>query len=483
MDNNIHVRPVKKDEEQFDIKKVLNRFLVQWPLYVISFVVIVVLAILFARYSTPLYKVHAQVLVEDNDGSGGGGGGSSSSFAQGNMLEDFSGMFDLQSNVYNEMAILKTRDLLEKAIKYLHLNITYFNRGSIRDVEMYNKSPFRVNYMPLSDSILLTQFNLALPDNGKSSKYTLTAADNDTFKVTANFGDTINSPVGRIELERTSFPFIDNDYSFTINSVSAVIANIQSNMTIAIPDDQTTVIQIDYNTSVPVKGEAVIRQVIAEYMQRNLTEKNEISDSTIAFINSRIGLVSGDLSGIETDIEHFKQKNNLADIEAQSQLLVQNNSVYYQKLNEAQVQMDVVKTMLDYLMDEKNTNRPVPALLTADPTFLQLMQQYNALVLQRERLALTVKENNPIAVNLTTQIKNVRGDLIKSLVSQQKAMQISKDQIAHENNQMAGAIQNVPAQERQYVDLSRERDVKQALISLSATEKRRNCYNTCLKYS
>ena len=63
--------------------------------------------------------------------------------------------------------------------------------------------------------------------------------------------------------------------------------------------------------------------------------------------------------------------------------------------------------MLDYLMDEKNINRPVPALLTADPTFLQLMQQYNALVLQRERLALTVKENNPIAVNLTTQIKNL----------------------------------------------------------------------------
>src|SRR5205809_8100137 len=103
-------------------------------------------------------------------------------------------------------------------------------------------------------------------------------------------------------------------------------------------------------------------------MQRNLNEKNEISDSTIAFINSRIGLVSGDLSGIETDIEHFKQKNNLADIEAQSQLLVQNTSSYYQKLNETEVQINVVTTMINYLTDEKNSNRTIPALLTTDPT-------------------------------------------------------------------------------------------------------------------
>ena len=117
------------------------------------------------------------------------------------------------------------------------------------------------------------------------------------------------------------------------------------------------------------KGEALLAQLISEYMERNLTEKNEISDSTISFIDGRIGLVSGDFSGIETDIEHFKQQNNLADITAQSQLLVQNSSAYYQKLNEAEVQLSVIKTMLDYLMDDKNKNRPVPALLTTDPTF------------------------------------------------------------------------------------------------------------------
>jgi len=144
-------------------------------------------------------------------------------------------------------------------------------------------------------------------------------------------------------------------------------------------------------------------------------------------------------------------------------LLVQNNSLFYQKLNEAEVQLNVIETMLNYLIDEKNNNRPVPALLTTDPTFSQLMSQYNALVIQKERLLLTVKENNPIASNLTAQIRNVRNDMVKSLQSQKKALEINKAKIVQQNEEIAGGIHNVPAQERQYVDLTREKDVKQAL--------------------
>lgn len=455
----IQINTVKKEEE-INIQKTLGKFLIQWKLYLISLIVVSILAFLYVRYSTPLYAVHAQVLVEDNESQSGSS--SSTSFEQSNMLADFSGLFDMQSNVYNEMAILKTKDLLEKTINGLHLNIAYYRTGDIRDVEMFNRSPFKVDFMPVSDSMLLTEFEINFPDNGKSSKY-FVETKNSTFKATAHFGDTIHSPLGSICIMPTGLPFATTTYKFTLNSVDAVIADIQKNMIISMPDDQTTVIQIDYNTNVPKKGEALVEDLINEYMQRNLIEKNEISDSTIAFINGRIGLVSGDLSGIETDIEHFKQQNNIADIDAQSKLLVENNSIYYEKQNEIEVQINVVTTMLNYLMNDKNSNRPVPALLTIDPTFQSLMQQYNSLVLQKERLSLTVKDNNPIASNLNAQIKNIKSDLVKSLQSQQRALEIGRDKLIQQNRQIAGAMQNAPMQERQYVDLSRERDVKQAL--------------------
>lgn len=458
--NKTQIRPLKKDDD-FDVKKILSKFLIQWKYYVISLVVVFTLAFLFIKYATPLYTVHSQVLIQSND-SKGGSPTSSSAFSQTSMMQDFSGLFDMENNVYNEMAILKTSDLLEKTINKLHLNIAYFDKSSFKNIEIFNKSPFKVDFFPVSDSILLTEFEIRFRDTGRSSKFRISDATN-TLRTAANFGDTIRTGVGKICVTRTGLPFTTDVYGFTANSVSAVVVDIQKNLLITIPDDQTTVIQLDYNTSMPRKGEVMVGELIDEYMKRNLTEKNEISDSTISFINSRIGLVSNDLTGIESDIEKFKQANNLADIQAQSQILVQNTSEYYQKLNEAEVQVNVANTMLDYLMDEKNSNRPVPALLTTDPTFLQLMQQYNSLVLQKERLSLTVKENNPIAANLNTQIRNVRSDLIKSLQSQQKVLNISKNKLQQQNNQAAGEIHNVPVQERQYVDLNREKDIKQAL--------------------
>ena len=87
-------------------------------------------------------------------------------------MQDFSGLFDLQNNVYNEMAILKTRDLLEKTINNLHLNIAYYKKGNIRDMETFNKSPFKVNFFPCQIHILLTEFEVNFPESGKSSNFT-----------------------------------------------------------------------------------------------------------------------------------------------------------------------------------------------------------------------------------------------------------------------------------------------------------------------
>lgn len=447
---------VTKNDEEFDIKKIFSSFLFYWKLYLLSIGVLLLLSFLFIRYSTPLYKVHAQVLVQDDQDKG------ASSFMQSGMSPDFSGLFSMQSNVKNELAILQTRDLLKKVVLKMHLNVAYYRKGDIRDVELYTRSPFKIDFFPVSDSILLFQFELNFPDSGKSSGFTISGVNN-SFKTKGNFGDILNSPAGKFRVTRSGQPFQTDAYLCSFNSVAAVLADITKNLIISIPDEETTVIQLDYNTGTPKKGEALVGKLIEEYINRNLSEKNQISDSTIAFINSRIDLVSGDLSGIETDIQHFKQTNNIANLDEQSKALIANSGTYYDKLNEVEVQLSVVKTMLDFIKDDKNNNRPVPSLLTADPAFLQLLQQYNGLILQKDRLLLSVNENNPITANLRLQISNLHADLIKSLQNQQKTFEISRSRILAEKKQMGGLVKDVPAQERQYVDLSREQDVKQAL--------------------
>src|SRR4029078_5297902 len=122
-----------------------------------------------------------------------------------------------------------------------------------------------------------------------------------------------------------------------------------------------------------------------------------------------------------------------------------------QKLNEVEVQLNVTKSTLQYIQDSKTNERPVPSTLSNDPTFLSPVQKYNTLLIEKDRFSLSVSENNPLSRNLETQITNLRSDLIKSLQSQIKALEISKQNIQSENALMRNMVNNVPVQERQFV--------------------------------
>ncbi|CAN5543641.1 tyrosine-protein kinase [soil metagenome] len=443
-----------KQEDEFDFKKILSRFLQHWKIYILSVIIFVFLGLMYIRYSTPLYQVNAQVLVQDGQSSG------SSSFLNSSMISDFGGMFDVQNNVYNELAILQTKDLLEKVVKEMNLNISYYNKGDIRDVEQYHKSPFSAYYTPSGDTMPYVTFQLTFPNSGKDNKFNLTA--NDT-SFTAKFNDTLAIAQGKVAISTSGLPFQNTSYLLTLNSIDATIANIKENLTIELTNKDNTVISLTYNTNIPKKGQDLLKNLVDAYINRNLSEKNQMSDSTIKFINSRIAIVSKELGGIEGDIQQFKQKNKIADLTEQSKELINNSSSYYTKLNETEVQLDVVKTMLGYLKEDPNGSRPVPYLLTTDPSFLALAQQYNSMLVQKTQLLLSAKESNPVVQNIDLQINNLRNDITKSLQNQQKALEISRDNIRKENNLIDGLVYNVPAQERTYVNMSRERDVKQAL--------------------
>src|ERR1043165_2132425 len=162
--SDIRKRIIKEDDD-FDVKKIISRILDHWKLYVISLVTFIVAGFLFIRYSTPLYRAHAQVLVQDEQNDG------SSSFLQSSALADFSNLFNVKSNVNNELAILQTPDLLQRVVEEMNLNIDYFRKGRIRSVELYDQSPFKVDFIPVSDSVSFTAFNINFPNSEPTNKF------------------------------------------------------------------------------------------------------------------------------------------------------------------------------------------------------------------------------------------------------------------------------------------------------------------------
>ncbi len=439
----------------FNSKKILGKIIQYWYLYLLILLFCIGYAWFRVHYATPMYKVYGQVIILDDKSNN-----SSAQALNGNGV-NISTLFGSTVNVQNEIALLQNRDLCRRVVDAQQLYISYFHEGSIRAVELYDGCPFQVLFSADNDTILPLNIHLSFPSR-----------DANSFEVTIgakvfpwHFYDTLR-------YNNSSYFFIKKKNEFdskarylvSIQNPDAVADNLVGNLSVALLGLKSTILTLTYNTNMPRKGEKVLQGIMQSYVNRSVEKKNIISDSTIQFINQRIGLVGNDLSNIENTIQGFREQNNIANLSVQSAQLISNGNSYFQRLNDLEVQLQVIATMLSYIQNEENNQRPIPSLLSGDATFGSLVGNYNTAQVQRDKILLTLKNDNPIVANLNTQISGLRSDMIKSLQSQQRALTISKNDLITQNERINGLIQKIPSQERQFLDFQRQQDVRQSLF-------------------
>src|SRR5690606_22077244 len=131
--------------------------------------------------------------------------------------------------------------------------ITYYRKGNIRDVELY-ESPFKVILLQ-SDSLLVTSlFQLKSLDNNKI------AISKEDFQQIVSYNQIINVPeFGSIQIERNSLiPYKDETYLFEISSLDGRVSNFMNKLTVAVTNKLVTVIDLGFEYPVKKKGENIL---------------------------------------------------------------------------------------------------------------------------------------------------------------------------------------------------------------------------------
>jgi capsular exopolysaccharide synthesis family protein len=447
---NLQLQPVIEEDNALDIKKLLYAFLQNWLWFAVSIFICLLLAFLYLRYTTPVYQINSKILIKDDK--------SSPSANQQDLLSQLD-IFNTQNNVNNEKEVLQTHYLIRKVVDEMQLNVSCFAVGNIKSTELYNKGPFRVKLISLKDSVPTQHFNLKFSNNG-----TVFSIESDSLNSRYHFYDTVKTSTASFVVQPYGTPDLqDDNFQIIISTPDATTEKYLNGITFNIDDKQASVIQISLEETVPQKGEDILNKLYEVYTRMNEEDKNKIADSTISFIDERLAVVSTELSGVEKDIERFKVRNQLStDMEEQTSLALNNASEMQKQLTQQDVQISVVESIQDHL--KSNEPRVVPnAAVIQDPTYIAAVQQYNALVLERDRQLQTTKPDNPVIKNLDSQIDAVKMNLLISLDNIKKEMQISRDELANKLTQFLGQIKSGPEKERVFLDISRQQDVKQQL--------------------
>lgn len=451
----VNIETQEAEQSNQLIRKFVNKFYSLWPWLIVSAVVGTGLAWCYLKISFPAYKIHASVLVQDDN--------KSTDLGEASILRDF-GLFG-KSNVDNEAEIFKSRTLIEQVVKNMQLNVSYFTEGKVKNTETWGGRPVDFRFLvPSTDTSDIRAEYVLQFDKSNTTNFTL---HNDKHQYKGHLGDTIQLAEGPA-LVTPAAGYAKWEYekplTIAISPVDATTQKYLASLKVEIPNKQVSVIYLTLNDIIPAKGEAVLNQLISAYMQANVIDKNRIADSTIQFIQERLRLVFGELNDIEKDIEKFKTANKVTDLSAQSGLLLQNTSEYAKQQTGQEVQLSVVEALEQFLKDNLNSARVVPSsLVMQDANFIALVQRYNETQLQRDRMLMSLTPSHPTIKTIEEQLSNLRIELLSSIASVKQGIEISVNELKKRTSGIESAITNMPAKERTFLDYSRQQAIKQEL--------------------
>lgn len=465
------------DEEKVNYQELLFRYIIHWPWFVASLLVCLIGAWVYLHFQTPVYQVSASIMIKDDKKGGNSGSADLENLGLGGVITS-------AQSIDNEIEVLRSKTILKEVVNSLELYITYYDEDEFPKREMYKTSPVVVN--------LTAQEADKLPS----------AALID-MQLSSDGGLDVNLKVGLNEYNKrfdklpAVFPTNVGTFGFTLRDsllngqvegrkdvrhISAVVSQpfgmakgYQWALTIAPTSKATSVATVSLvNTNIQ-RGQDFINKLMEMYNRNTNNDKNEVAEKTREFINERIKIIDEELGNTEEKLETFKRNAGLTDISSDAQLAVSGNAEYEKKRVENGTQINLVRDLAKYINNPLNEYEVLPSNIgLTDNGLTTQLERYNELVIERKRLLRTSTENNPMIINLDMSIRAMKANVKAAIDGTLQGLLIVKADLDREASRFSRRISDAPGQERQYVSIARQQEIKAGLYLMLLQKREEN---------
>ena len=451
------------DEQSIDIKQLIYICLSHWYLFLISVVVALAIGFVLNRYKPNVYQTSGTVLIKDQNG-----------YDPTVLMTNLN--FNTQ-NVENEMAILKSYMLTERAVKKMNLEVTYFEKGRVATVELYQNAPFIVEFdrsVPQTVGLLyeitnigsetmtlhgtaefLSQYDFVLCQSLGSSPQNIDVVTE------CKQGEWIENGYNRfrIVLSESYNPENDNNRKlfFRLNSYPSLVKQM-SRFSVNTTSKQSSVVSIVTSGNNPKKIVDFTNMLMNEYVNRGLEKKNMVSENTIQFIDNELTGIQESLGSAESELKDFRKQNDLMNLDMQASQIYNSLQVLEREKADMTVNVKIYKRLQDYIKEQIDDPENLAAPSTMginDPLLNQLVRDLVTLSQTKATQLLTQTEQHPQIVKLNEQIVTTKKTLLETINNLVINAEMGLDEI---NKRIAKAVSEtkvLPEKQQQLINYQR----------------------------
>lgn len=458
----------------FDLNRIIHLLQRNWYLFLISFPLCFGSVYFYHRYTIPVYKASATILLKSAD---------QTSLQRSDLIEGF-GLSPEVKDIENQMFIIRSKKLIKKAIDRLDFSVSYYKKGRVKDTELYRSSPFRIEFDSLHPQLINVPFYLTCVKPG-------------VFRIDCiseggalhHFGDQQNVGYLRgIQLSQEMKPeeLIQGDgYAFRIKSDrlnsslpgekfyfifkphSQIAGEYRGKLSVNSYSEGSSILFISAIGTSAGKIKAfldVLGDVIIEY---NLDRKNDMATRSLDFIKSQLGTVSDTLERVQNQLLAYRKANRFMGPTDYSEKLA---SQYFEgekdlKLLEIQEQYyNFIKSNMHTAVDLEQYM--LPAVNDESEGLInQLVMQLIALKEEQEIVDKDAELNNPYVGTLERKINVTSENLGRAVNQVLKSIELEKKEVLSALDGLLQDMDKLPDLEKHYLKIDRTYKLNDAIYT------------------
>ncbi len=462
----------------FSFNFLFSLFVLNWKWFVLSVVVCLAGSMLYLRYQTPIYMSAAKVFIKGENNSRG----SRSSLNVSNL-----GTITNTEGIANEMEILKSKSIALDAVKRLKLYITYRYEGRFVDRLVYKTQPVTVELDAQSVDALQSPISLVISyENGNyqvTGQYTMIHKERgaETRNINAKLPvipARIRTAVGYLTFLRNtnSTAHMKDGQKLLVSVVPPANAAAAFAGRLGISQvEETSIAQLTMTDEEPSRAQDYLEQLMISYNDEANRDKNIVAVRTEEFINSRLEKINAELGMTEGQLESFKRQNRMLDLNMTASNAFGQSTNYDQKIADMNTQLALFNSIGDYMNDPSNRYQTLPSNVgLTDQAASSLINTYNQIVLERNKLLRTANENSPSVIPLTEQLNDLTSSIRRAMSQARNNFEIQRNSMQSQFSKYNAQVQQSPAQERILNQIGRQQEVRSGLYLMLLQKREEN---------